>query len=265
LRGLGAVAALAALVSGLGYGAWAVLENIQRVDFAQRDEAPEATIAPPEFGSIGRIIQASAAAPIIDAAALAAVYAAQEAPPPEPPQRDGPIAALDPDLSGVYGRPTAEQIARAEETLEPARGLDRSGLPLAAATPAEANLIALAETAPSPAPPAPKGVRLVFAEDAWVRVRDGAGAVLHEALMRAGGEWRAPEAAEGLTLRAGNAGGVFVEVDGALYGPLGGRGAVVSGLALEPAALVGALPKADPGSTMALRISGLPGAQLSDR
>jgi cytoskeleton protein RodZ len=242
LRGLGAVAALAALVAGLGYGGWTVLQNIQRVDFAERSDRPEALQAAPEFASIGRIIQASAAAPIIDAAALASVYAAQEAPPPAPEPRDGPIAALDPELSGVYARIPAEESALAALEAAPAPGLipdgypgvDRAGLPHAVASPAEANLLALAQTAP---PPAPKGVSLVFALEAWVRVRDGDGRVLHEALMPSGAVWRAPEGATGLTLRAGNAGGVYVDLDGVLYGPLGRPGGVVSGVSLDETAV----------------------------
>ncbi len=265
LRGLGAVAALGALVAGLGYGGWAVLENIQRVEFAQRAEAPEAEVAPPEFGAIGRIMQAGAAAPIIDAAALAAVYAAQEAPPPAPPLRDGPIAALDPELAGVYGRPSPREAALAEAATRPTPGLDRFGLPVALETPAEANLAALAETAPPPAPAAPKGVRLVFAEEAWVRVRDAAGAVLHEALMRGGSQWRAPEGAEGLTLRAGNAAGVYVEIDGALHGPLGRAGEVVSGVLLDPAAVIERVPPAENVDAPALLVSDLAEARLLDR
>jgi hypothetical protein len=69
--------------------------------------------------------------------------------------------------------------------------------------------------------------------------------VIHEALMRPGSVWRAPEGAEGLTLRAGNAGGVFVEIDGALFGPLGGAGGVVSGVDLDPASLAERLPSAE--------------------
>jgi cytoskeletal protein RodZ len=267
LRGLGAIAALAALVGGLGYGGWALLENIQRVDFAQRAEAPDAVAEAPEFGAIGRIMQASAAAPIIDAAALAAVYAAQEAPPPEPPRRDGPIAALNPERAGVYGRAPIETPPSVGDVFEAAVALesgavDRFGLPVARTTPAEANLAALAETAP---PPAPKGLRLVFAEEAWVRIRDGAGAVVHEALMRAGGSWRAPEGAEGLTIRAGNAGGVFVAIEGALYGPLGGPGEVVSSVSLNAESIVKSLEPADGAVAPLLRVSDLAEARVSDR
>ncbi len=89
-----------------------------------------------------------------------------------------------------------------------------------------------------------KGVALVIDSEAWVRVRDGSGRVVHEKLMQAGESWRAPEAAQGFTLRAGNAGGVFLEVDGVRHGPLGRPGGVVSNVLLDASAIRAALPEA---------------------
>ncbi|PKP63189.1 MAG: DUF4115 domain-containing protein, partial [Alphaproteobacteria bacterium HGW-Alphaproteobacteria-8] len=103
LRGLGSLSVLLALVGGLGYGAWALLENIQRVEFAPAPQAPDAFSAVPDLDAMTRVARAGAVpAPIIDAAALAAVYAMQEVAPPRLELRDGPISALDPARSGVY-------------------------------------------------------------------------------------------------------------------------------------------------------------------
>ena len=234
LRGLGSLAVLATLVGGLGYGAWSLLENIQRVDFAPLPQAPDALAAAPDLDAMTRIARAGAVpAPIIDAAALAAVYAMQEVAPPRMEMRDGPISALDPARSGVYA--AAPQ----------APGGDALSLPLdpalaAAVAAAVETVLAESDSAAAPvgaAPGAPKGVALVADGDAWVRVRNATGGVVHEALMKAGQVWRAPEGAEGLTLRAGNAGGVFLEVDGARYGPLGQPGAVVSNILLDAEAV----------------------------
>jgi hypothetical protein len=74
----------------------------------------------------------------------------------------------------------------------------------------------------------------VIATEAWLRVRDGDGRTVHEALMQPGTRWEAPTGAQGLTLRAGNAAGVYVEISDALYGPLGNPGEVVSGVSLDP-------------------------------
>ena len=234
LRGLGSLSVLLALVGGLGYGAWSLLENIQRVDFAPLPQAPDALAAAPDLDAMTRIARAGAVpAPIIDAAALAAVYAMQEVAPPRLEMRDGPISALDPARSGVYAAaPQAPGGDALSVPLDPALA--------AAVAAAVETVLAESDSAAAPvgvAPGAPKGVALVADGDAWVRVRNATGGVVHEALMKAGQVWRAPEGAEGLTLRAGNAGGVFLEVDGARYGPLGQPGAVVSNILLDAEAV----------------------------
>jgi hypothetical protein len=246
LRGLGSLSVLIALVGGIGYGGWALLQNVQRVDFAPLPQAPEALATLPEFDSMTRIARASVApSPSISAEALAAVYAAQEIAPPRFTPRDGPISALDPDRTGVYGGgggvrrdaagietpidPAFAQALARLEALDPVDATDRAG-----------------DVVPMLEADAP-GVRLVAEQEAWVRVRDGAGRIVHEALMRPGDAWRAPQGVEGLELRAGNAGGVVLEVDGVRYGPLGGAGTVVSGVSLMADDIRNALTRADGG------------------
>ncbi len=234
LRGVGSLAVLVALVGGLGYGAWALLENIQRVDFAPLPQAPDALAAVPDLDAMTRVARAGAVpAPIIDAAALAAVYAMQEVAPPRLEMRDGPISALDPARTGVYAGASAPVAPMGDAESVP---LD----PALAAAVADAVETVMAENAAAStadvsafAVAAPKGVALVADGEAWVRIRNATGAVVHEALMKPGQVWRAPDGEEGLTLRAGNAGGVFLEVDGALYGPLGRPGGVVSNILMD--------------------------------
>lgn len=253
LRGLGSLSVMAALVGGLGYGGWALLQNIQRVEFAPLPQAPEALAALPEMTAITRIARASVGpAPSIDPAALAAVYAAQEAAPPRVALRDGPISALDPARAGVYAAADPDRPVDAD-----AAAIDP---PLALAL-AEIAQEEAASGAATPPEPVETGVALVVDSEAWVRVRSAAGGVLHEALMQAGQRWRAPEGAEGLTLRAGNAGGVFLEIDGARFGPLGRPGAVVSNVLLDaesvrrvfPSAVTEAAPEAPAPTALASR------------
>lgn len=245
LRGLGSLAVLATLLGGLGWAGWTVLQNVQRVTFAPLPDAPEALADAPDLGAMTRLAAAAAAsAPAVDAAALAAVYAAQEIAPPRLALRDGPISALDPERSGIY----ADVARAAEPATEPVQPAD--GPPADVAQAAEASALTTAAPAGDAAAEAPQaqpggaGVGLVIASEAWVRVRDGAGATVHEGLMRAGQTWRAPADREGLTLRAGNAGGVFIDIDGALFGPLGRPGAVVSQVALDPDHVRSAYPPA---------------------
>ncbi|SDZ80563.1 helix-turn-helix domain-containing protein [Rubrimonas cliftonensis] len=245
VSGVASLGVLCGLVGGLGYGAWTMLENIQRVDFAPLPQAPEALAAAPEIDMMMRIARAGAVpGPMIDASALAAVYAAQEVGPPPSAPRDGPISALDPESAGVYAAasaPKPEDFVTA--ALDPA-----FVVALAATENGEPSAVVSAEPAPDAAPRPPeaevRGVALVIDSEAWVRVRDGSGRVVHEKLMQAGESWRAPEAAQGFTLRAGNAGGVFLEVDGVRHGPLGRPGGVVSNVLLDASAIRAALPKA---------------------
>jgi len=235
LRMASSVAVMATLVGGLGYGAWSVLESIQRVGFSPSPEAPRALLAAPGIAGGPEIAQAGVAPmPVLDPAALAAVYADQETPPPPFEQLDGPISALDPASSGVYaGRAAPESAEASTSPAAAAVPLDPAFAPALASVGDRVDAGAAAEAAPA----APPGVTLGVREAAWVRVRDAAGRVAHEALMAAGDRWSPEDGREGYTLRAGNAGGVFLQVGAKLYGPLGRPGGVVSNIQLDAEAV----------------------------
>ena len=59
LSDIASVAVLAGLVCGLGYGAWALVEDIQRVDFAPSNERPELAEAPATVALPGLSVQAA--------------------------------------------------------------------------------------------------------------------------------------------------------------------------------------------------------------
>ena len=103
ISGLGSILVLLALILGLGYGAWAVLQSIQRVEIAPPSE---------EFGPV-------ALADPLPETALENLYRPKELEVPVMVPRDGPIAALDPDSIGALiegnggrnARATAQQLA----------------------------------------------------------------------------------------------------------------------------------------------------------
>jgi hypothetical protein len=259
LRTAGSVAVMASLVAGLSYGAWSVLENIQRVGFAPSPDAPRALIAPPALGSAPLIAQAGVApTAIIDTAALSAVYAAQETPPPAFEPSDGPISALDPSRSGVYAQKEAAQAEASRPVpIDPPLQVALAALRVDGSSVGAPDLV---EAADGAAPVDDGRVALIIRDEAWVRVRDGAGSVAHEALMPAGGEWVAPADMQGLTLRAGNAGGVYLRVGGALYGPLGRPGGVVSNIVLDADSVKAVFPRAD-AMAQGAGVSASPGAE----
>jgi cytoskeletal protein RodZ len=250
LRGLGSLTVLLLVVSGLAYGGWTLLENIQRVDFSPLPQAPTALASAPAF-DIGPTVASAgfASIPAPDRGAIAAVYAAQEVSPPQVALRDGPISTIDPRHAGVYSNDRRPAALRRSEAVEAFEGTGAVAGEVVASAPAIPHAPALAlrqsaiaddraEAAPEPdMEPAPVRVVLVIATEAWLRVRDEAGSTVHEALMQPGARWEAPAGATGLTLRAGNAAGVYVEIGDTLYGPLGSPGEVVSGVSLDPEAV----------------------------
>ena len=178
--------------------------------------------------------------------------------------RDGPIAALDPETSGVLGGRGAP--ARAPQVAsvvvpEAASLVGPAGEPLPETAEREADparsaiegavMAALAEAgpdageAPQVTADGPAKVELVAARPSWVRVRSADGTVIFEKVMEAGERFELPATETAATLRTGNAGGVYFAVAGRTYGPAGDGPSVVSDLALGAEALTGAFPVAD--------------------
>jgi cytoskeleton protein RodZ len=86
--------------------------------------------------------------------------------------------------------------------------------------------------APAPAPAADASrITLRAKADAWMQVRDKAGQVILNRVLRAGETWPVP-AKGGFLLTTGNAGGTEVLLDGAVIA-LGGEGAVRRDLPLD--------------------------------
>ena len=73
--------------------------------------------------------------------------------------------------------------------------------------------------------------------DCWIEVRDGSGAVILTRLLQAGDSYQVPNEGN-LTLLAGNAGGIQIEVDGRKLAPLGAEGAVLRDVTLKPESLL---------------------------
>lgn len=248
LRSLASLAVLAALVTGLGYGGWRVLENVQRVGFAPLPNAPEVLVHAPDIlapsgdGSEGGEVRpAAVTAADAERAALAAIYAAQETVAPVIEPRDGPISSIDPERAGIYA---------ASERLGPARAAsETAGTPifagLGAAPPEEAvadvdvdaMADAIADTGLDEAlglVPGANGVDILATADAWVRVRDGDRKVLFTGILGPGERFTLPEGVTAPQLRAGNAGAVYIVIDGAPFGPLGDGPAVAKRVSLTP-------------------------------
>ena len=235
LGALTSATALVGLIAGLAYGGYALLQDIQRVGFAPLPEAPAVVAEAPQIG-----------APTVDMEPVArpdasdyqggGLLAAQAMPTELPPvgniRRDGPISAIDPASVGLFAE--AEPPLVQPETLNPAElAFDDFSAPEPLTSEAEVHV-------------GLQGVALIASEEAWIRVREGESTVLFEGILDAGERFELPATLADPVLRAGNAGGIFIFVDGVAYGPVGERGRVAKGVSLRADDIRSTMPQVGP-------------------
>ncbi len=219
MRAVGSSLVLVALIAGIGYGGWSVLNEIQRVTLAPVEQSPVVlSDLDPLDGAVRAPVSTDAEAATTEVAtagaglvapsdALDRLYRPQALDVPVLVARDAPISQLNPNTFGVF---TPELPAA-----------------VAVVTPGEDQL------------PVPKVVEddapelvLMAVRPAWVRVRAADGSVLFEKILDAGEEYVLPATEEAPTLRAGMSGSVYFKVNGELYGPAGEGTGTVRDLAL---------------------------------
>lgn len=250
LGGLISSLALVTILGGVSYGGYAFLQDIQRVGFAPLVEAPDIVAEVPSINAPQA--DAELARPDAEAYAedgpLAGLSIQLDPPLPSYPRRDGPISAIDPQTYGVFARPEVEVPTREGVASGVVDSADDAIL--AGTLQAEDVGIGVRDTGAEPNGPTQvakvdNGISVYATEEAWVRIRESQNTILFEAVMGAGDRFDLPELAEEPVLRAGNAGGVFVRVDGIVYGPVGGRGKVVKNLSLSADAIREQFPKVE--------------------
>jgi len=232
MRAVGSSLVLVALIAGIGYGGWSVLNEIQRVTLAPVEQSPvvlsdldpldgagRAPVATDADGASTEVATAGAGV-FAPSEALDRLYRPQALDVPVLVARDAPISQLNPNNIGVF----TPEIPAA----------------VAMATPVEDKL------------PVPKVVEddapelvLMAVRPAWVRVRAADGSVLFEKILDAGEEYVLPATEEPPTLRAGMSGSVYFKVNGELYGPAGEGTGTVRNLALATASVKESFAVAD--------------------
>jgi len=222
---IGSFAVLIALIGALGYGGWSVLQEVQRVQLAPVNEAP-AVVA--EIDPLGNV---KGAAPLVRSAPADQTASADDASldrlsrpealsVPVMVPRDGPIAAIRPDETGVIGQADAQTAATD-----------------AAAADASQDVQVMADAAPA--------VEILAVRPSWVRVSAQDGTVLFEKILDAGERYAVPALEQAPVLRAGNSGSIYFTVSGKTYGPASPGSSVVKNLALSAESLTGAFTVAD--------------------
>ena len=227
---LGSVAVLVALIGAIGYGGWSVLQEVQRVQLAPVDDAPNVV------AEIDPLMNAGTASPSIVAArpsediasaegaadtdAMDRLYRPQALDVPVLTSRDGPISAIDPRDTGVLAG--VETGLTVDDALAEALGED-------------VQVVADAQ----------QGIEILAVRPAWVMVNAEDGTVLFEKILDAGERYTVPPLETAAVFRTGNSGAVYFMVNGQMVGPAAPGANVVKNIALSPEALTETFAAAD--------------------
>ena len=262
-RAIGAIFVLMALIGGLAYGGYAVLQEVQRVTLTPGDDMPGivteldptqgAGLSDPALdGSEGAEIARNLPQP----ESLDRLYRPQILEAPVMTARDGPIAAIDPGL--LDGGPSVDSIIASAGQItqfpQPQAGVAMPGEvagPVAPAGdqplvgPRVADTGAATETAVRTLAPDAPEVQLMAVRPAWVRVTSADGTVLLEKIMDAGERFTLPKLEEAPRLRTGNSGAIYFAVNGQAYGPAAPGAQVISKVELSTESLTDRYALAD--------------------
>lgn len=256
-RALGSLAVLIALIGGLAYGGWAVLQQVQRVQLAPVDQSPSAVADLDPLANVAALPDKGKSAQVTLPAndKMDRLYRPEALDVPVMVARDGPIAAIKPGSLGALS-PAADDSAMAAADGGTASATPGDATtPNAAAAAANAAVAALAGQGTGTgtladgqvkvvADAAP-AVQLIAVRPAWVRVRAADGTVLFEKILDAGERYTVPQNEEPATLRAGNSGSVYFMVKGKAYGPAAPGAQVIKNLTLTAQNLEGKYQVAD--------------------
>ena len=251
---VGSFLVLGALIGGIGYGGYTVLNEVQRVTLAPVENTPDVLADLDPLAGMGIrnedvIGTTGTGAALAREDSLGRLYRPEALDVPVMVARDAPISTLDPARMGALGPELPDQTIDAAVRMAIEQSEDPSTAPV---TPQ-----VLAET--------PPGVQIVAVRPAWVRVRAADGSVIFEGILNAGDNYDVPITEEPPTLRVGESGAVYFAVDGTHYGPAGPNGAVTSNLALDTRSLTERFAEADMTRDQDLRryVVELQGAQQS--
>ncbi|MCV2870906.1 DUF4115 domain-containing protein [Defluviimonas sp. WL0050] len=234
---IGSILVLVALICGIGYGGWTVLQEVQKVNLAPVDEAPGviAELDPLDAAGIGApdpqgaetdialmdLPGAGALPPAPDA--LDRLYRPETLDVPVLVARDGPIAAIDPQTVGML---VAEITPEAD-------AVPVVDVPALGETPVQV----VAADVPA--------IELLAVRPAWVRVQASDGTIILEKILDAGERFTVPKTEEAPNLRVGESGALYFAVNGETYGPAGDRGVVTKNVKLSVEALKASYVVAD--------------------
>ena len=220
---VGSSLVLLAVIGGLAYGGYAVLNEVQRVRFAPVENTPDVLADLDPLAGATRVVEdpvqsADAASGVFNPPSdgMDRLYRPKALDVPVVVSRDAPISTLNPSQVGTFASaavpslpsPQTGVVSEEDRAVAMALGLDSDGSGATATSP---QVVAAAKP----------GVSLVAVRPAWVRVQGSDGTVLFEKILDAGESYKLPNTEEAPVLRAGMSGSIYFQVDGQLYGPAG--------------------------------------------
>ncbi|WP_325048621.1 helix-turn-helix domain-containing protein [Pseudooceanicola sediminis] len=215
---------LLALIGGLAYGGYAVLNEVQRVQFAPVENTPDVLADLDPLAGATRVVEDPV--PQNDASAsgvftpprnsMDRLYRPKALDVPVVVSRDAPISTLNPSRVGTF-------MAEADTTSStiPASVSDTTAEDRAVAEALGVEVAGGSSNMPQVVAAAKPGVSLVAVRPAWVRVQSQDGTILFEKILDAGESYDLPKTEDAPVLRAGMSGSLYFQVDGNFYGPAG--------------------------------------------
>jgi len=206
----GPLLVVVALIAGLVFGGWTLLKDVQRVDIAPVEQSPVVLDAVEYAGFADAADMSQLDRTIEDTLDLNQLYSNRALSVPVVTPRDGPIGAIAPEMASA-------EVASQGAIVAAVEALAEIGNPQ----------VTVPETTPL--------ISLFAQQEAWVRVSAADGSILFEKVLAAGEEYTLPERADVSSLRAGNAGYLFLMIDGQVFGPVNGTNGVAKNVSLAAA------------------------------
>ncbi len=219
-RAIGSSLVLLAVIGGIGYGGWAVLNKIQQVQVSPVEQTPVvlSDLDPLDAARSTEAVETATTE------ALDRLYRPQALDVPVMVARDAPISTLDPRTVGTFRPPELPEVQVAE-----LHTVERPALP---------QVVEQLDTT----------LKIVAVNPAWMRVTAADGSVIFEGTLgtvEQGSVFEVPLTEEPPLLRAGASGSVFFSMNGEHFGPVGAPGTVAKGVVLSKDAVAKTYAVAD--------------------
>ncbi|NOD34180.1 MULTISPECIES: helix-turn-helix domain-containing protein [unclassified Ruegeria] len=210
-RAIGSSLVLLAVIGGIGYGGWAVLNKIQQVQVSPVEQAP---VVLSDLDPLDAVRGAASddTVEVASTEALDRLYRPQALDVPVLVARDAPISTLDPREVGTFRPPELPQLELAK-----VHTVERPALP---------QVVEQIDTT----------LKIVAVDPAWMRVTAADGSIIFEGTLgtvEQGSVFEVPLTEEPPQLRAGASGSVYFSMNGEHYGPAGAPGTVAKGVVLS--------------------------------